>query len=316
MQSKFLVSGLLVFSLFPSFGFSNSSSDPSTTIVGGEKVENLADPVYKHTVRLLVRVVVEDTAENPEAIRGLKISSRCSGTLLDDDIVLTAAHCFPSVMPTRYQNKDITLKLDVAKMDVRVFSYYKVGRDYSGIKATRIVKHPDFDDLWYQKLDPSELWNPSDPINDIAILKLEYSTPLDKSPASFVNIVGEIEEAKSLTLAGFGRSESSNPLEAPQLRKVDVPFRGFLNNDHDFFAGEGDIEVPSEITDPKGGCFGDSGGPAYLVDSAGDHRVAGIIARGPNQKNGGCFAGVTILTDVSRYADFVTTNLQTLSESL
>ena len=149
----------------------------------------------------------------------------------------------------------------------------------------------------------SELWNPIKPINDIALLTLDDSLPFGKSPAELasrdVDLFGE-----HLILAGYGKTAKGGMIEKPQLRKVKVPYRESLKNGADYFAGPGDIEKPGEISNPVGGCFGDSGGPAY-ISKGGSLKLGGVIVRGPDNDKGGCKAGLTIMTNTGFYQDFI-----------
>lgn len=284
-----------------------NASDYSVDIVGGELVKNIKDPVFKHTVRLLVRSVISDSPENPQELWGRKLSSRCSATVVSSNKLVSAAHCFPEKMYTMYQGAPIVLDMDFDSLDVRVFTNYEVGGDYTGYRVSSVVKHPGFDDLWYRVLDPSDLWDPSVKINDIAIVEIEESLPANKEPASF--LTGDVNHDQEYVLAGYGSSGSKNQLEKPHLRKVSVPYIKHLANLADMYVGVGDQEDPGKIESPMGGCFGDSGGPAFVVGENGQYSLAGVIVRGPNRDSGGCHAGLTVLTDVTEYEDFLIENL-------
>lgn len=284
--------------------FCLAAKNPSTEIVGGEKVTDPKDPVYQHSVRLLVKSTVSDSSENPEEVKGIKFSQRCSGTLIRQNIVLTASHCLPKKVPTKLKNKNVILDIDLSKIDIRVFTHHSIGGDYSGIKSKKVIRHPGFDDLWYFKLNPEDLWNPEVPINDIALIVMEEDAPSYKKPASLYQ--GEFSaRAQDITLAGYGKTANGGITEKPHLRKVTVPFREYLNNGKDFFVGKGNIDDPSEDSDPQGGCFGDSGGSGYYINQDGTYSISGVLVRGPNGDKGGCKASVTIMTGVNEYLDFI-----------
>ena len=107
--SKIILVLALVFSCVAIAGLDSirRSKGPSTVIVGGAEVKDINDPVYKHTVRLLVNLYYSDSPDNPAELRGRKFSSRCSGTILTSKVVVSAAHCFPNQLPVQYKGKNI-----------------------------------------------------------------------------------------------------------------------------------------------------------------------------------------------------------------
>lgn len=276
--------------------------DLATRIVGGETVLDEKDFVFRHSARLLVSARIAAAPGVPSDAVGVTTSWRCSSSIVSDNALLTAAHCLPERGSFRGDLGTYWAPLVDHKIEVFYGRNSRVD-DPIGAPATSYVRHPEYDDEWYE--NTNNQWEPADAVNDLAVIFLKDALPANKQPAS---LLGESEhlDGKNLVLAGYGRADLSKPLEIPELRKVQVPYIRQLLNGNDFFAGLGDARRPRRISNPRGGCSGDSGGGAFVQASpSAVAHLAGIIVRGPSQSSGGCETSVTILTDLRAYETWV-----------
>jgi V8-like Glu-specific endopeptidase len=227
--------------------------------------------VATHTVRLLGA--------------GDNYTWRCSGVVVSSSEILTAAHCLP----------DDTKKIEV---------FYAIEKDKPfGDKAASWERHEKYDELW-TKTRP-DVWNPEKPVYDIGIIHTSF--PLPKSPAGLWS--GGYTENDKVVLVGFGATKTDE-LSIPKMREVAVPWRAWLKNSTEWWAGNSVLyDLPTPIGNPKGGCMGDSGGPAF-IEHKGKLHLAGIMVRGPGKDVGGCESGITIVTDVSSYIGWINSKVR------
>jgi len=205
----------------------------------------------------------------------------CSGVLVSQRIVVTAAHCGPLggfPVPTC-----VALRLtDTA--------------DLSGAELIdgQFRSHPDFTGR-----------GP----HDIAVMVLEQ--PSTVAPVQFAS-GAEIVAATEVTMAGFGDDNLAGTAGFGIKRSVTVPIQ--------FLAGGPRHTIPASVnpgdfdhaleflagTGRAGACFGDSGGPVY-IEVAGQRKLAGITSRPPQEQHPVC-KGFTICTRIDVFARWIMAN--------
>lgn len=205
------------------------------TIIGGQDVQQ-GDAVQANTV-LVVGKDGEDTFI-------------CSGSIIDKDIVLTAAHC---------------LGTDGLAKVVVVFRT-SIQSQGPVVQVTDRRRMPDFlDRAGNQDTD----WH------DLALVKLASPIPAGYSVAKFLPSKDMLKTGTTVTLAGYG---ITTPVADPNgqsdggagtLRKVDVSVTNAAYGDTEFLVSE---------TNSKGACHGDSGGPAF-VKSGSNLFLMGVASR-------------------------------------
>ncbi len=301
----------LLLLLTPVVAQAETSNDSTHEIVGGDVVSDLSSFEYKHTVRLLVKGVLNGQRV-PDNIKGLKMSWRCSGALLSKTVVVSAAHCFPSTIGINDPETGEVIRAEMTQLNAEVFFKTDTRADRPwGTKSKKIVVHEGFREDWYSKV--KNVWNPTEAVHDIALVQLAEEAPSDKAPISLVeDNEAQMTAGDDLVLAGYGRDITDDQIAIPRLRRVMVPWRETLNNGSEWYVGHGDLVRAGRVDRPAGGCVGDSGGPVYLKRSN-RVRLAGVIVRGPDEANGGCRAAVTIVTALPAYTKWLREKLNELS---
>lgn len=214
-----------------------------TSIIGGEAAKR-TDAVTASTVSLMIKYM--DGA-----------SSFCSGTLISENLVLTATHCL--------QDMDIR--------EISVFFGETLTKDFNdenSRKVKAVVTHPGYK----FELDPVE--NVFTGFNDIGLVMIEGEAPSFAKPVAILNDT-VLTVGQKLLLAGYGLvNEISVPAQrATGLNFVHVTIAKLFSN-----------IIVTEQSNAQGACAGDSGGPAYLETENG--LVVLGITRGPHNRARDC----------------------------
>ncbi len=228
------------------------SAQAAPAIIGGQEV-SASDQVAQ------VTVAVYDRA-----------GGLCTGSLIDKDLVLTAAHCVESgakslsVLFTR--NINSMGNAPVAKVLGAVTPPGWTGVD----NAEGIDQH------------------------DIALIRFKGALPAGYKVADTLTDSSELAPGVTTLLAGYGISTATanDPMgmTAGVLRKAEVSIESKL----------GKTEIVLDQTTGKGACHGDSGGPAYLVED-GKLILWGVTNRGyPDNAPDDC-AHKAVYTNLNAY---------------
>ena len=174
----------------------------------------------------------------------------CSGSLITEDVVMTAAHCM--------------FVMNNSQMQIFFGNDVRTGQGEYRRVADWLV---------------NEGYNPDQLVNDIALLRLatpapDTITPVPHLPAA-LGLSAADEGATTVDFSGFGvdeNDESGLKLHVEDLIDVvcDNP-QGCIN-----------FVVPNAFSydqDPGGPCSGDSGGPAYILRDDVEY-VAGVTSYG------------------------------------
>ncbi len=179
----------------------------------------------------------------------------CTGSLLGNNIVLTAAHCLgfdPSkiliVFATNLQKTNMEMARPI--VGAIVHSWWKTNRQKG--KDT----------------------------GDIALVKYQGRTPPGYKAATILPNVSPLKNNAQIVLAGYGFSDGVKKKGSGVLRQTVTTI---VNNQFS------STEILIEQRQGRGACHGDSGGPAYIVAN-GVYYLWGISSRGNQEVKDQCNA--------------------------
>ncbi|MEM6305204.1 MAG: serine protease [Pseudomonadota bacterium] len=254
----------------------------------------------------------------------------CGGSMIQTDVVLTAAHCVVEERDDGYYVSDPS-KIYGLVGTVNIAE----GGDF--VRVSKITVHPDY--------------NPRSFDSDVALLKLERKpkVPFDVIKIPTESYADQLEQPGTESIVvGWGRTEtgkSSHQLMEGRIKVLpraacnDVFLSGRRSAAAKAFATATNIleipgdkanqlwadmnaAVPLPVTEnmicagtpvgPRGACDGDSGGPLMLRQSDGTLIQAGVVSWGlAAQEQPGCErnAKFSMYTRMGNYTDWVLTEL-------
>jgi secreted trypsin-like serine protease len=279
---KSLSMGVLASSAFLIFACGKNNKPMSEVkITGGERVDD-------NTPKYITQSVVA-FAKNADFYNQLvnHRSSFCTGVILDESHILTAAHC-----------------ADMREQTLVVFSTSMGSALLEAKTKTRQVvkstKHPEYPDTYVEengvKLrrnifeDNPTTWleqNAGKPPHDLAVIEFEGGLPEGYKPVKLAK--AETALPSTATQAGFGISRSSNIGDTGVLRWISDNIL-HAQSEEDMVRKWIEVGLTSDakkigdgVETAKGACPGDSGGPAFIKGEK-SGLVTGILSLGESEK--------------------------------
>ena len=215
-------------------------------------------------------VTMQDSfAESIVGIINMEKGSLCTGTLLNRNHLLTAAHCL---------GHQIT--------SMRVFSGLSRKDSTNILDAESMITPPQWETRSKEEFDRG----------DLAIIKFSSGLPKSYKPVVLGN-TADLQNGKEVLIAGYGRTDGVNKKGAGVLRKT---FATIAETHY------GETEVLFDQQNGKGACHGDSGGPAFLSTSKGLIQW-GVTSREHLDPDKDC-THFSVYTKIEPYLDWINEN--------
>lgn len=272
-------------------------SAPSAAIIGGTLVPENA-PLSQSVVG-----IYDDAGQ-----------AICTGSLIGDGLVLTAAHCV-------YESSPEKLKIIFATDIMAV-----LGTSEPDIKAELMRDVIDF--KYHEKYSPEEQETNDFDWSDIAIIKFKGATPSGYHSATLLENGKILRPGMTAIMVGYGVSQvSTYPIEARKVKNLKEALaigEVICDDDHKdcievSMTGDGELRetyatiahiVRSEIrldeSHGRATCSGDSGGPIY-IEQEGQRYLIGVTSRGSQLCD-----RVGIYTNAAYYKDWIDYNVKKL----
>lgn len=274
---------------------------PNTSIIGGTQVGK-DDPIAKSTVGLIGVIY-----ENKQAIG----QYGCTGSLIAQNLVLTAGHCLPTVKKGQQAALIVVFTRDMqtaTKNDIRYVvdaiqhPEYALGNEDEEESAT-VNRDAEPVTAADTKAQAQQTQEDSAPKNghDFAVIKFQGALPEGYQVANILTDESLLTEGKVVTLAGFGLTDGVNKTNDDKMNKVQVEVIEHYGN-----------EVVLDQSKGKGACHGDSGGPAFL-EVNGVQYLWGVTSRGIGKDGKDDCSLFSVYGKVFSQKDFITKAIKALN---
>ncbi|KAJ3089104.1 Hyaluronan-binding protein 2 [Quaeritorhiza haematococci] len=239
-----------------------AASVSGTPIVGGKEIETADIYPWMVTLRARPKAILE---RFPGVAHMMPYIHFCGGSMIAENLILTAAHCVDANLET------IEVVASIHRYDQQASTESENGIDF---KVIQYFKLPDWNGDFVRK-------------GDIAVLVVEPINPSGKALnipyVSFATTNSKPAPKDIVTIAGWGRlthggrfsrflkSANVPVLSIPECKKSFTEIEGKISDDtfitelkDDKHICVGDVDQWPQVNGP---CHGDSGGPLFTIEN-------------------------------------------------
>ncbi len=208
----------------------------------------------------------------------------CTASILASDILVTAAHCVSESHGQATHPSNVRV----------LFGKNLNGKNVKVQLVTGVKVHPKWKGDFSRGVDQG----------DIAILRFSGGLPAEYRTAKLLPSKTSLQRGGTALLIGYGVShmDENGGTGAGILRKVDAVI------DSPRF---GKTEVLLDQRNGRGACHGDSGGPAFIRDRAGNLLLWGVTNRADPETAGDCSEG-SVYTRITAHSSFIQSTIKEL----
>jgi secreted trypsin-like serine protease len=207
-------------------------------------------------------------------IQKVRAHTICTGALIGQNLVLTAAHCLKGI---KAEAVTVRFMKDSSCNSKRPL--------FTKIASEKILIH--------DRYNQNKNYN-----NDLALIKLAQSAPSDFPIASLYDGASPLSSDELLML-GYGDSAETSQ-EETQLRKTYKSYTRDVTS-----LGQ---EIAFDQSQGGGACHGDSGGPIF-GNVQGQYKIIGVVSRARGQRETACHQE-SLANFVPFYRDWIEKNSQ------
>ncbi|WP_218109752.1 trypsin-like serine protease [Oligoflexus tunisiensis] len=209
----------------------------------------------------------------------------CTGTIIGPNQISTAAHCLEESPAINTMQIQFGI-MPATSPDVKVKGY---------------SVHPD-----YKGLAIGQNGYPNVRLFDVAVIAFDGKIPQGFGIAP-VGSTANLQAGTEVTLAGYGAYSDDDMQDRPltQVKKAVALF------DRNF------KEIQLQVGGQQGGCFGDSGGPSYILSENGMCLKTLSTTTGPGRSgDGSCTQGSGTLMDITAHQGWMSCAYEKLGTPL